>query len=62
MAKRLALIKAWEEKAQAIVDNKVYKRHSAVGPWENKKRVLVESRLENFETLCLCLQRRKDWL
>ncbi|KAL5816576.1 hypothetical protein ACOSQ3_024954 [Xanthoceras sorbifolium] len=49
MEKRLALIKAWEENAKAIVDNKAYKRHSAVGTWESSKRASVEAQLKKFE-------------
>ncbi|KAK2664077.1 hypothetical protein Ddye_002651 [Dipteronia dyeriana] len=49
MEKRLALIKAWEENAKAIVDNKAYKRHSSVGTWENRERASVESRLKKIE-------------
>ncbi|KAH7550271.1 hypothetical protein JRO89_XS13G0163700 [Xanthoceras sorbifolium] len=51
MEKRLALIKAWEENAKAIVDNKAYKRHSAVGTWESSKRASVEAQLKKFELL-----------
>lgn len=51
--KRCALIKAWEENEKAKADNKAHKKFSAIGSWENSKKVAVEAQLkmieENFE-------------
>ncbi|KAL5747486.1 hypothetical protein ACOSP7_024488 [Xanthoceras sorbifolium] len=60
MEKRLALIKAWEENAKAIVDNKAYKRHSAVGTWESSKRASVEAQLKKKNSKRRGQKRRRE--
>ncbi|XP_054825600.1 remorin-like [Prosopis cineraria] len=47
--KRLALIKAWEESEKTKADNKAYKKHSAVGLWEDSKKASVEAQLKKIE-------------
>ncbi|XP_028796170.1 remorin 1.4 [Neltuma alba] len=47
--KRLALIKAWEESEKSKADNKAYKKHSAVGLWEERKKASVEAQLKIIE-------------
>nr|KJB52071.1 hypothetical protein B456_008G245400 [Gossypium raimondii] len=47
--KRLALVKAWEENEKAKIDNKAYKKISAIGSWENTKKSAVEAQLKSIE-------------
>ncbi|KAK1374799.1 hypothetical protein POM88_030992 [Heracleum sosnowskyi] len=49
--KRLAFIKAWEEKEKTKAENKAYKKKSAIGAWENTKKALVEVQLEQIEAM-----------
>ncbi|KAL1316698.1 hypothetical protein HN51_068859 [Arachis hypogaea] len=47
--KRLALIKAWEESEKTKAENRAYKKLSAVGLWESKKKASVEAQLKIIE-------------
>ncbi|KHN35009.1 Remorin [Glycine soja] len=48
--KRLALIKAWEESEKTKAENRqAYKKHSAVGLWEDSKKASVEAQLKKIE-------------
>ncbi|KAB1223488.1 Remorin [Morella rubra] len=54
--KRLALIKAWEEKARKQkqrttlqLSRRAYKRQTSVGSWENSNRAAVEAQLKKIE-------------
>ncbi|CAN1777969.1 Remorin 1.4 [Linum perenne] len=47
--KRNALICAWEENEKAKIDNKTYKRLSAIESWESTKKAVVEVQLKEFE-------------
>ncbi|CAN1184262.1 Remorin 1.4 [Linum perenne] len=47
--KRNALICAWEENEKAKIDNKAYKRLSAITSWENTKKAAVEAQIKEYE-------------
>ncbi|KAJ7952339.1 Remorin [Quillaja saponaria] len=47
--KRLALIKAWEESEKTKAENKAYKKFSAVGSWENRRKASVDAELKQIE-------------
>ncbi|KDP25465.1 hypothetical protein JCGZ_20621 [Jatropha curcas] len=47
--KRYALIKAWEETEKAKVENKTYKKLSALGSWETNQKAVLESQIRQHE-------------
>ncbi|KAK9040588.1 hypothetical protein V6N11_015733 [Hibiscus sabdariffa] len=48
-AKRLSLIKAWEDSEKTKAENKSQKKLSAVVAWENSKKAALEAELKRIE-------------
>ncbi|KAG0474672.1 hypothetical protein HPP92_014358 [Vanilla planifolia] len=47
--KKASLIKAWEDKQKAKLQNRAQKKISTIGTWENSKRASIEAELKKME-------------